>query len=258
MTMQTHLPCPSRVRSASAWGALGSAIPLVLVAVATAVAVFVSPGAQAALPEPWRVVTINDRIKPTEYQAVVVDGVPAFEARADGSMALLARPLEVDLNATPVLCWRWRVERVLEKADMATKAGDDYAARVYVAFALPPEAMSFGVRAQLRLGRTIFGDLLPDAALNYVWDNRYPVGTEKPNAYTDRTRMVVLQTGPERVGQWVTERRDVRADVVRAFGSDRARPTLLAVAADTDNTGERARSAFADLQFVAADAPCPF
>ncbi len=211
-----------------------------------------------ALPEPWRVVTINDRIKPTEYRAATVDGVSAFEAQADGSMALLARPLEVDLNATPVLCWRWRVERVLEKADMATKAGDDYAARVYVAFSLPPEAMSFGVRAQLRLGRAIFGDLLPDAALNYVWDNRYPVGTEKPNAYTDRTRMVVLQTGPERVGQWVTERRDVRADVVRAFGSDRARPTLLAVAADTDNTGERARSAFADLQFVAADAPCLF
>ena len=212
----------------------------------------------AALPEPWRVVTINDRIQPTRYQAATVDGVAALEAQADGSMALLARPLEVDLNATPVLCWRWRVERVLEKADMATKAGDDYAARVYVAFSLPPEAMSFGVRAQLRLGRTIFGDLLPDAALNYVWDNRYPVGTEKPNAYTDRTRMVVLQTGPERVGQWVTERRDVRADVTRAFGTDRARPTLLAVAADTDNTGESARSAFADLQFVAADAPCPF
>ena len=261
MTMQTHLPRRTRngapcFRCSATALVLAAALYTGLAVPAPAVAQTQTSG--GALPEPWRVVTINERIKPTQYQAATVDGVVAFEAQADGSMALLARPLEVDLNATPVLCWRWRVERVLEKADMATKAGDDYAARVYVAFALPPEAMSFGVRTQLRLGRTIFGDLLPDAALNYVWDNRYPVGTEKPNAYTDRTRMVVLQSGPEGVGRWVTERRDVRADVVRAFGTDRARPTLLAVAADTDNTGERARSAFADLQFVAADAPCPF
>jgi hypothetical protein len=56
----------------------------------------------------------------------------------------------------------------------------------------------------------------------------------------------------------VTERVDVRADVVRAFGSEKARPMLVAIASDTDNTGEKARAGFADLHFVGKSDPCNF
>lgn len=135
-------------------------------------------------------------------------------------MALLARPVEVDLNRTPVLCWRWRVDAPLIKADMATKAGDDYAARVYVSFAMPPAELSFMTRAKLKLARSIYGDAVPDAAINYVWDNRYPVGTRKPNAYTDRTRMIVAESGARNAGKWVVARHDVQQDMVAEFGSE--------------------------------------
>lgn len=211
-----------------------------------------------AVPEPWQLVRIDSKVPPTRYRLRGWEGVAAIEARAEGSMALLARPLPPSIAETPVLCWRWRVEGMLQAADLNTRRGDDYAARVYVAFDLPPEAMDFATRARLRLGRTLYGDLLPDAALNYVWDNRQPVGTRRPNAYTDRALMWVLRSGSALQGQWVQERRDVMADVVLAFGSDKARPRLLAVAADTDNTGERVTSGFADLHFVARDAPCRF
>ena len=79
-------------------------------------------------------------------------------------MALMARPLAVDLKQTPVLCWRWRVDDVLQKADMTKKSGDDYAARVYVALKLPPQALGLGLRAKLALARSIYGDHVPDAA----------------------------------------------------------------------------------------------
>jgi hypothetical protein len=87
-----------------------------------------------------------------------------------------------------------------------------------------------------------------------VWDNRHPVGTVRPNAYTDRTRMHVQRSGAADAGRWVQERRDVARDAA-AFGEG-VRAVQIAVTADTDNTGETARAAFADLHWVAADAPC--
>lgn len=212
----------------------------------------------ASVPPPWRVVHLDKKVAATRYRVTRTDGVLGIAAEADHSMALLARPVEVDLEQTPVLCWRWRVDAPLLKSDMATKSGDDYAARVYVSFALPPDEIGFVLRGQLALARTIWGDAVPDAALNYVWDNRYPVGTRKPNAYTDRTRMIVARSGASDAGRWVVERHDVLQDFITEFGSPQAHLIQLAVASDTDNTGETAHAEFADFHFVAGDAVCSF
>lgn len=211
-----------------------------------------------ALPPDWQVVHIDQRVPATRYRTLQWDGRPAVEASATASMALLARPLEIDLQKTPVLCWMWRVDAVLQQADLARKAGDDYAARVYVAFSLPPESLSVGVRMKLSLGRSLFGNLVPDAAVNYVWDNRHPVGTRAFNAYTDRAAMVVQRSGNGQAAKWVAERVNVLADATRAFGTLPFKATSLAIASDTDNTGETARAGFADLHFVGADEPCDF
>jgi len=205
---------------------------------------------------PWQLVRFSDKIAPTQYRIAKVDDVYAIMADADHSMALLARPVTVDLEQTPVACWRWRIDAPLEKADMAKKSGDDYAARVYLSFSLPKEEMGFMLRSKLALARTIYGDAVPDAALNYVWDNRYPIGTKRANAYTDRTRMIVAQSGKEKAGQWVSERHDVQADVSRAFNTNNATLIQLAVAADTDNTGEKAHAWFADFHFVSRNVLC--
>jgi len=210
----------------------------------------------SSVPAPWQVVQLDKKVSPTGYQLRNWDGVLAIEATAERSMALLARPVAVDLIRTPVLCWRWRVDAPLTKADMATKAGDDYAARVYVSFALPPAEIGFVLRTKLKLARSIYGDAVPDAALNYVWDNRYPVGTRKPNAYTDRTRMIVAESGAGNAGQWRIARHDVQQDVIAEFGSTQAKLIQLSVASDTDNTGERAHAGFADFQFVEKGAAC--
>jgi hypothetical protein len=211
--------------------------------------------------EGWRNVSLSDKLAPTRYAARHWDGVAAIEARAEASMSLYARPLSIDFAATPVLCWRWRIDAPLQKADLATKAGDDYAARVYVSFALPPDQLGFGTRAKLSIARAIWGEQVPDAALSYVWDNRHPVGTTRPNAYTERTGMVVVQSGAARAGAWVNERHDVAADLATAFGdaaAGSAQAVQLALASDTDNTGETARAGFADLHFVGRDEACVF
>jgi Protein of unknown function (DUF3047) len=211
----------------------------------------------AAVPVPWKIERLSEKFPPTRYTVRRWDGVVGIEAHAKKSMALFGRPVTVDLKKTPFLCWQWRIDAPVASADLSTKAGDDYAARVYLTFTLPPDELSFGTRAKLALARSIYGDQVPDAALNYVWDNKHPVGTLQDNAYTDRTRMLVRRTGAGQAGGWVQERRDVGKDFQRAFPGSNGKLTGLAIASDTDNTGEEAHAGFADFRFVASEQECP-
>ncbi len=208
------------------------------------------------LPAPWRVVRVGTKVPPTSYRQATIDGIGAIEANANSSMALLARPIAVDLSATPILCWKWWVEAPVAKADMATKSGDDYAARLYVAFDISDASLGFGTRLKLSLARRMFGKDVPDAALNYVWDNRNPVGTMRKSAYTDRAQLIVAETGATRARRWVSERVDIAHDYARAFPSQPGQAIQLAIASDTDNTRSRARAAFAEIHFVARKDSC--
>lgn len=212
--------------------------------------------AEGAPPAPWRVVRLDDDVKPTRYRVTTLAGVRSVESRAENSMAILARPISVDLSKTPILCWRWYVDGPVSGADMRKKSGDDYAARVYVAFDMPKSALSAGTRFKLGIARRLFGRDVPDAALTYVWDNRNPIGTRRKSAYTDRAQLVVAETGAASAGKWVSERADIAADFDRAFGGKPGKPIQIAIATDTDNTHGSARAAFASLHFVPQGAPC--
>ena len=215
------------------------------------------PSAGDFPPSPWKVERLDERVPPTRYGLRVWDGVAAVEAQASKSMALFGRPLEIDLQKTPFLCWQWRIDAPVASADMTQKSGDDYAARVYLTFNVPPDQLGVLTRAGLALARSIYGNQVPDAALNYIWDNRHPVGTVQANAYTDRARMLVLRSGGDLAGRWVTERRNVLEDYRRAFGDTGGQLRGLAIASDTDNTGEDAHAGFADFRFVATAGECP-
>ena len=106
-------------------------------------------------------------------------------------------------------------------------------------------------RAKMKLAKILYGAELPAAAICYVWDNRYPPGTSAWNAYSERLRMVVVESGAARAGQWVEAARDVDADFRAAF-TDWKGPTPrisgVAIAADTDQTHEAVTAWFGDLR----------
>jgi hypothetical protein len=182
----------------------------------------------------------------------------AVEAIVDRSMSLLARPIAADPAATPILCWRWYVDGVVAKADMKSRRGDDYAARVYVGFDIPDSAMSSSARFKLKMARTLFGRQMPDAAIVYVWDNKHPVGTARKSSYTDRSQLIVAESGSGKTKSWVTERADVQRDLETAFPRQPGKITQIAVAADGDNTASQGRAAFSDIHLVARNQPCAF
>ena len=225
---------------------------------ATEVSVGRFDATHASVPPPWQIIRFDQSAPPTSYSIQDWDGIAAVEARAESSMALLGRKVEIHLNDTPILCWRWRVDHVLKTADIHKRSGDDYAARIYLAFTLPEEAMSFTTKATLKIARSIWGKDMPDAAINYVWDNKHPIGLQTPNAYTSRAQMIVQQSGNAHAGKWIEERVNVKSDVSKLFDTDKAKLFLLAVAADSDNTHESVKSGFADIHFVSEDQSCHF
>lgn len=108
---------------------------------------------------------------------------------------------------------------------------------------------------ELALAKTFHGVELPAATLCHVWYNRFSVGTTAWSAYTDRVRMIVVESGKAKAGQWVAETRDVAADFRPAFDEEAPRVIGVALAADTDNTGESLESRFGDLVFLPSRQP---
>lgn len=195
----------------------------------------------------WELTTLPD-VPPADLQVVDEDGERVLRVRAAAAAASLTRDGGWDPQSLPWLHWRWRVDRVVEAADLRRKEGDDYAARLYVFFDVPLEALPFVDRTKIRLGRWLYGERLPTAALCYVWDNDNPVGTTAPNPYTDRVRMIVLRNRDDSVGEWVGERRNVAEDFMAAFGMAPVSISGIAVSADTDQTGESVTAWFGDIE----------
>ena len=138
---------------------------------------------------------------------------------------------------------------------MNTKAGDDYAARLYVLFDYDSAKLPLGTRLKIKLAKILYGVDVPAAALNYVWDNRHPIGTLQANAYTDRVRMLVVESGAAHVNEWRSETRDVAADFRAAFGEQTPAVVSIAIAGDTDNTGETVTAWFGDIRFLPRVSP---
>ena len=208
-----------------------------------------APG--APLPDWLKPYTFRNRPRHTEFALVADEGRTVLRARARASTSGLVRSLRVDPRTHPLLAWRWKVMNLIEKSDLATRAGDDFPVRLYVTFDLDPAVLATGERMQLALARALWGERMPLAALCYVWDSRLPVGTTAPNAYSDRVQMVVADSGPQHLGRWVARERNVAEDFRRAFGIEAPAVNSLILSVDTDNTGESAESYFGDVEFRA-------
>jgi hypothetical protein len=68
----------------------------------------------------------------TSYSFVKEDGRTVLKAHSRAAASGLYKKIDLDPRAFPVLRWSWKIEHTIRKGNERTKAGDDYAARVYV------------------------------------------------------------------------------------------------------------------------------
>ena len=200
------------------------------------------------MPKDFRMVAYPN-VKPNQFTLVLDEGKTVLKVDSSNSAGSMAMPVALLGTPTTTLQWRWKVSRVLDKADMDDKLADDHSARLYVFFDVPLESLSLADRTKVKLARSITGVDVPTAALCYVWDNKHRVGYTAWSPFTRQLRKVVLQSGPDAIGQWRLESRDVAADFRQAFGFEAPAVTGISVGNDTDNTDDRVTSWFGDVGF---------
>ncbi|MDP2645768.1 MAG: DUF3047 domain-containing protein [Desulfobacterales bacterium] len=205
----------------------------------------------SGIPKGWKLLEFKNITKKTRYTAEHSANNFFVKAVSENSAMGIYKEVHLDPKEFPLLIWRWKVENVLKNADATQKSGDDYAARIYVAFEYAPERASFWEKAKYGALRLAYGQYPPQGVLNYVWDNKLPKEKSLDNAYTERAKMIVVESGTEKVGEWVWEERNVYEDYMRLFGSEPPRISFVAIMTDTDNTGESAVAYYDDIVFKA-------
>jgi DUF3047 family protein len=169
-------------------------------------------------------------------ELVRTDGRVAVRLRSAGNSFALHRDLVLDLRQYPVLSWSWKVSRLPAGGDIRVPERDDQAAQVYVVFPRWPSP---------RTSSDVIG---------YVWDTRAPVGTRLTHPKASNVRIIVVESGPERLDQWLRQHRDVGEDYRALFGRQPPRAGKLGLMIDSNDTRSEAEALFGELAFSRPDA----
>jgi hypothetical protein len=205
------------------------------------------PGAPTAPWEPWVIVRGDT---PTRYRVVELDGAGALEADSAEGGSGMWRKIRIDPHAQPVLEWRWRVPPPEPGSPpLGVTSSRSPMTRLSLAFHGDAAKLDVDDRVKLRLARALTAHGLPYASLLYVWMVGVPAGTVLPFSHTDRVRMIVVQSGLERVGEWVTFRRNVVEDFRRAFAEEPGDIVGVGLMTDYGDDGSRRRAYYGDISF---------
>ncbi|MGH7966174.1 MAG: DUF3047 domain-containing protein [Candidatus Binatia bacterium] len=214
------------------------------------VAQFSTMTAGTPLPAQWQPLTFKKIPQHTVYRLTKDGDTVVVQATSQDSASGLIRQIQIDPREYPIVRWRWKVANILTKGDVHSKAGDDYPARLYITFAYDASKLGFFEKAKYEAARLYYGEYPPTAAINYIWESKAPVGLIVPNPYTERLKMIVVESGAAKLGQWVEEGRNLYEDYQKAFGEEPPMISAVAIMTDTDNTDESATAFYGDIRFT--------
>ena len=142
----------------------------------------------------------------------------------------LFRSLTVNLHASPYVSWEWNVLTLPTSATSRQAHRDDHGAAFYLVFS-----------SREAPDRT--------TTIGYIWDNALPVGTVLPRPHDPSIHYVVVRSGQEELGTWLTEERNVLSDYRRIFGEEPAILEGMSLVVDSDQTHSKAASLFGPITF---------
>lgn len=205
-----------------------------------------SPG--EVLPGGWQPWTLSKLKKSTAYKLVTEDGKTVISAKAEASASGLRHPLaNLDAAKFPQLTWRWKIDDLIKTADNTRRSLEDSPVRLVVTFAGDMNKLDFGEKMFFSQVKAISGQQMPYATLMYIWENRAKKDAVIDNGHTSRIKMIVAESGREKVGRWQDVKRNIYEDYKRAFGEEPGPITSIGIMTDTDNTGEMAHAWYGDI-----------
>ncbi len=188
--------------------------------------------------ENWKTMEFPKVNKHSKYSMERQGDESYLKAESKASSSAIVFTKSFNVFDYPRVKWRWKISNVYTKGNAEEKAGDDYPIRVFIMFKYDPDKASFLGRIRHGLGKSIFGVEPPYSSLNYIWASRKQNPDIITNPYSSDTKMIILQAGSEKAGQWVEEDVNIVRDYKRAFGEEPPVTASIAIMNDSDNTGE--------------------
>ncbi len=137
---------------------------------------------------------------------------------------------KVNLKETPILEWTWKATTLPAGGDLRRKETTDLAAQLYVVWPRFPA-------------------LLRSRIIGYVWDATSPMGTIMKSQKTRTVTFVVMRSGSEDLGKWLTEHRNVAEDYTKIFGEFPDDPKVVTISIDSNDTHSTAESFMGPIVF---------
>lgn len=202
--------------------------------------------ARGGLPDGWQHKDIKNK---TSYTVMSDAAGPYLRAESRNAASGLFRATQVDPKQYPIFTWQWKVAGLPAAANEKVKSKDDCAARVFVIFSDALPGASVYSRFKHKLATTFSSIVPPGVAICYVWANKLGRDESLQSPYTDWIQVVAVESGSDKVGQWVSAERNVVADFQRLFGGTPTQIVGVAVMTDTDQTGASITSYYRELVF---------
>ncbi len=167
----------------------------------------------------------------TDYQLTLLNKTYVLKAESHSAASGLFKQQRIDLQQTPFLNWRWRIDNRLKNLNEQSKSGDDYSARIYVV-----------IDGGWAFWKT--------KAINYVWASHSPKGSIWPNAFAGNSAMMIaLRSTTDKTKTWYQEKRNIMQDLKTQFGTDIRYIDTVALMTDTDNAKGTAITYYGDIYF---------
>lgn len=186
------------------------------------------------------------------FEPVQHAGREALRVSARSSVSILRQRFDPALPGAARLSFAWKADALPIETGEPDRSPDDAPLRVLLSFDGDRSRLSARTHRLSEMSRLLTGEDLPYATLMYIWSPSHSAGTVLNNARTDRVRKLVLDSGPEHLGQWREHERDVRADFVQVFGEEPGPLMSVALMTDTDNTQSRLQAWYGGLRLLPA------
>jgi hypothetical protein len=225
------------LKSSHTWMGLMSTAFLALLAA--------SPIARVVVIEDWMTYAVSQRGIPSgwkgeafgqraDYDFTIEQGTDrrVLRLKSQNEHSSIARDItgKVNLKETPILEWTWKATVLPAGGDLRRKETTDIAAQLYVVWPRFPA-------------------LLRSRIIGYVWDAATPATTIVKSQKTGMVTFVVMRSGLEDLGKWVTERRNVAEDYAKIFGEFPDDPSAITISIDSNDTHSTAESFIGPILF---------
>ncbi len=220
--------------------------------VATQVTPFSKAAPGGAFPGGWQELRFSKFRAPTKFELIDDGGTTVVRATSENASSVLLENINVDTRETPLLRWRWKAPRLVPGANTTSRRTEDAPVRLIIAFDGDTSKLPFGDKMTFAETRLLLGAEPPYATLEYVWGDGAAKGSVIENGWNGRIRLLLVESGAARIGEWVLETRNVHEDFRRVFGEEPGRIVSIGIHSDSDATDSRSEGYFGDITFLRA------